>query len=116
MKLPIDTSSIIFSVAIPPEPARDWETKEQRTDPDGQPLYAIQLVALGQGTAQILPVKFAGRAEGLMQGTPVKVTGLVATPWSLNERFGVSFKAASIEPLAAAHAGRNGHEEKAVKA
>ena len=110
MRLPIDTSAITFSVALPPEPARDWETKEQRTDPDGQPLYAVQLVALAQGSAQILPVKFPGKADGLAQGTPVKVTGLVATPWTLHDRFGVSFKAQSIVP---AHVGGNGAEAKA---
>ena len=112
MRLPIDTSTITFSVALPPEPAKDWETKGQRTDSDGVPIYAVQLVALGEGTAQILPVKFAGKPDGLTQGMPVKVTGLFATPWAMNERFGVSFKAQRIEPLVAAHAS-NGQEAKA---
>ncbi|MGH2689095.1 MAG: hypothetical protein ACRDKW_09865 [Actinomycetota bacterium] len=112
MKLPIDTSAIVFSVALPPEPARDWDTKEQRIDADGQPVYAIQLVALGEGSAQILPVKFAGKPEGLTQGMPLKVTGLFATPWSMNDRFGVSFRAQSIVPAIPAQAA-NGAEAKA---
>jgi hypothetical protein len=105
MKLPIDTSAILFSVGIPPEPARDWETKQHRTDQDGQPLYAVQLVALSQGSAEILPVKFAGKPEGLTQGTPVKVTNLIASSWQRDGRFGVSFRADSIEPRVPAHGG-----------
>jgi hypothetical protein len=112
MKLPIDTSAIVFSVALPPEAAKDWETKEQRTDHDGQPLYSVQLVALGQGSAQILPVKFAGTPDGLTQGMPVKVTGLFATPWSMGERAGVSFRAERIEPAPPVHAA-NAAEAKA---
>jgi hypothetical protein len=112
MRLPIDTSAIVFSVALPPEPAKDWDTKEQRTDHDGQPLYSVQLVALGQGSAQILPVKFAGTPDGLTQGMPVKVTGLFATPWSMGERAGVSFRAERIDPAAPVHA-TNGAEAKA---
>lgn len=114
MKLPIDTSAITFSVALPPEPARDWDTKEQQADQDGQPLYAVKLVALGEGSAQILPVKFAGRPDGLVQGIPVKVVGLVATPWEMHDRFGVSFRAQSITP--AIPAGAANGEAKGARA
>jgi uncharacterized Zn ribbon protein len=114
VKLNIDTNGMSFLVAVAPEPARDWETKEPRVDADGQQLYTVQLVALGEGTAQILPVKVAGDVTALLQGTPVKVIKLVATPWSMNDRTGVAFKAERIEPLVAAHAA-NG-EAKAGKA
>jgi hypothetical protein len=109
MKLKVDTAGMQFLVAVAPQPAKDWDTKEQRVDADGQPVFSVQLVALGDGNAQILPVKVAGDPGPLAQGTPVKVTNLVATPWSMNERFGVSFKAERIEALVAA----NGAAEKA---
>jgi hypothetical protein len=109
MKLKVDTAGMQFLVAVAPEPARDWDTKEQRVDTDGQPIFSGQLVALGDGNAQILPVKVPGDPGPLPQGTPVKVTGLVATPWSLDQRTGVSFKAERIEALASA----NGSNEKA---
>jgi len=35
---------------------------------------------------------------GIRQGHPVKVTGLVAQPWTMNDRAGVAFRAARIEP------------------
>ena len=38
----------------------------------------------------------------LGQGTPVKVHGLVAQPWTMADRSGVSFRAARVEPAVAA--------------
>src|SRR5947199_7275816 len=109
MKLPIDVSELQFLVAVPPVPVTDFETKTPRADENGQPLFTVQLVAMGDGKADILPVKFAGAPGALGPGTPVKVTGLVATPWSMGDRSGVSFKAASVE--AAVPVGRNGSSE-----
>jgi hypothetical protein len=40
-----------------------------------------------------------GLPSGLRQGHPVKVSGLVAQPWSMNDRTGVAFRAARIEPV-----------------
>jgi len=61
----------------------------------------VQLIALGEGEAEILAVKVAGLPSGLRQGQPVKVTGLVAQPWSMNDRAGVAFRAARVEPVVA---------------
>jgi hypothetical protein len=36
-------------------------------------------------------------SAAIRQGAPVKVTGLVAQPWTMNDRSGVSFKAARVE-------------------
>jgi len=35
---------------------------------------------------------------GIRQGAPVKVSGLVAQPWTMADRSGVAFRAARIEP------------------
>ena len=40
-------------------------------------------------------------SSGIRQGHPVKVHGLVAQPWSMNDRSGVAFRAARIEPVVA---------------
>ncbi|MGZ4619463.1 MAG: hypothetical protein ACXV3F_12260 [Frankiaceae bacterium] len=51
------------------------------------------------GGAEILPVKVAGQPSAqVTQGSVVKVSGLVATPWAMGDRSGISFKAARIEP------------------
>jgi hypothetical protein len=98
MRLPIDTSAISFLCALAPEPVVDFETKRPRADENGEPLYVIQLLAMGDGSADLIPVKVPGQPSGIRQGHPVKVHGLVAQPWTMNDRSGVAFRAARIEP------------------
>ena len=104
MKLPIDTTGMNLLGASPAEPVIDFESKRQRVDENGQPIFQVQLVALGESAAELLQVKVAGEPRGVSQGSPVKVVGLMATPWSMGDRSGVSFRAARIEPVAPATA------------
>ena len=101
MKLPVDTSAIAFLCALEPQPVLAFDTKQPRADENGEPLYVVQLIAMTDGAAEILAVKVPGLPTGLRQGHPVKVTGLVAQPWSMNDRAGVAFRAARIEPVVA---------------
>ena len=98
MKLPVDTSAIAFLCALEPQPVLAFDTKQQRADENGEPLYVVQLIALAEGEAEILAVKVPGQPSGIRQGHPVKVHGLVAQPWTMNDRAGVAFRAARIEP------------------
>jgi hypothetical protein len=99
MRLPIDTAAIAFLCALAPEPMVDFETRRPKADENGEPLYVIQLLAMGDGSADLLAVKVPGvPSSAIRQGAPVKVTGLVAQPWTMADRSGVSFKAARIEP------------------
>jgi hypothetical protein len=93
----VDTSAIAFLCALEPHPLLDFQSKQQRADENGEPLYVVQLIALAEGEAEILAVKVPGLPSGLRQGHPVKVSGLVAQPWSMNDRAGVAFRAARIE-------------------
>jgi hypothetical protein len=103
VKLPIDTSSIAFLCALAPEPLIDFETKRPRADENGEPLYVIQLLAMGDGSADLIAVKAPGvPSQAIRQGAPVKVTGLVAQPWTMADRSGVSFRAQRVEPAMAA--------------
>jgi hypothetical protein len=102
VKLPVDTSAIAFLCAMPPEPVVDFETKRPRADENGEPLYVVPLVALGEQSAEILAVKVPGMpSSGIRQGHPVKVVGLVAQPWTMGDRSGVAFRAARVEPVMA---------------
>ena len=102
MRLPIDTSGVSFVVAGGAEPVRDFESKQPKTDETGAPLFAIALMALGDGQPEIISVKVAGTAPTLTAGQQAKVTGLVATPWAMGERSGVSFRATKVEAAAPA--------------
>ena len=102
MKLPVDTSAIAFLCAVVAEPVVDFETKRPRADENGEPLYMVQLIAMTDGAAEIIAVKVPGLpSAGIRQGHPVKVTGLVAQPWTMNDRSGVAFRAARVEPVVA---------------
>jgi hypothetical protein len=99
VKLPIDTSAIAFLCALAPEPVVDFETRRPKADENGEPLYVIQLLVMGEDSADLIAVKVPGvLSSGIRQGHPVKVHGLVAQPWTMNDRAGVAFRAARIEP------------------
>jgi hypothetical protein len=99
MKLPVDTSAIAFLCAVEAEPVVDFETKRPRADENGEPLYVVQLIAMTGGAAEIIAVKVPGQpSTSIRQGHPVRVHGLVAQPWTMNDRSGVAFRAARIEP------------------
>ena len=69
MKLPVDTSAIAFLCALAPEPVVDFETKRPRADENGEPLYVVQLLAMGDGSADLLAVKVPGvPGAGVRQG------------------------------------------------
>jgi hypothetical protein len=104
VKLPVDVSAISFLCAMAPEPVVDFETKRPRADENGEPLFAVQLVALAEGSAEIIAVKVAGAAPAVRQGQPVKVLGLVAQPWTMGDRAGVAFRAQRVEAIAAQQA------------
>jgi hypothetical protein len=99
--MPIDTSGLAFIVAGAPEPVLDFETKQQRVDDSGAPLSSIALMVLGEGQPEIISVKLAGAVPSLAVGQSAKLHGLVATPWSMGDRSGVSFKSSKVEAGAA---------------
>jgi len=98
--LPIDTSAMTFLVGASAEPIRERGTNRQRTDPEtGEPLFAVQLVALIEGRANVITVKVPGEPPALPQGAQVRVLGLVASPWTMEGRSGVAYRARRVEPL-----------------
>jgi len=98
VKLRFVTSAIAFLCALESQPVLAFDTKQPRADENGEPLYVVQLIALAESEAEILAVKVPGLPSGIRQGHPVKVHGLVAQPWTMNDRSGVAFRAARIEP------------------
>jgi hypothetical protein len=113
MRLPIDTTGVLFLCALAPEPVIDFETKRQKGDVNGEPLHSVQLVLLADGGAEVISVKIVGSpATGLVSGAPVTVTGLVANTWAMGDRSGVSFKANSIQPVTATPVARGNAADK----
>jgi len=83
----------------------DFESRRPKTDEHGTPLFQVALVAMSDGAADVIAVKVPGEPKGLAQGAHVRPAGLVAVPWTMGERSGVTFRATRIEPIAPARAG-----------
>jgi hypothetical protein len=115
MRLPIDTSRLKFLVVAPAEPLRQYEEGKPReawaprTDVNGEVLWRVQLVALGDGEAEIIRVAVAGDPK-VSQGEMVAVDGLTAQAWELDGRSGMAFRAQGVHSPAA----RSGSGEKAA--
>ena len=102
MRLPVDTSVVHFVSAGPSEPVVDFDTKQPKTDANGTPVNQVHLFVVGDGgTREVITVKVSGEIRGLGLFTPVKVTDLLATTWSMADRSGVSFSASKIEAVIA---------------
>lgn len=97
VRLPIDTSQLTFLCAAPARPVTDFETKQHKADlTTGELLYNVQVVALDSEGAEVIQLKVAGDPK-VGQGAMLKLEGLVALPWSMGERSGVSFRASKVE-------------------
>ena len=68
MRLPIDTSRLQFLVVSGAEPLKKYEDGKPReawaprVDENGEVLWRVQLVALGDGEAEIIRVAVPGRS------------------------------------------------------
>jgi hypothetical protein len=101
MRLPIDTSRLKFLVVAPAEPLRQFEEGKPReawaprTDVNGEILWRAQLVALGDGEAEIIRVAVPGDPN-VSQGEMVRVEGMTAQAWEMEGRSGMAFRAVAI--------------------
>ncbi|MDA0164232.1 hypothetical protein OM076_28435 [Solirubrobacter ginsenosidimutans] len=104
MRLPIDTSRLQFLVVAEAEPLKKFEDGKPReawaprVDENGEILWRVQVVALGDGEADIIRVVVPGD-PGVKQAEMVRVEGLTAQAWEMEGRNGMSFRAASIRPV-----------------
>src|SRR4051794_11906893 len=102
MRLPIDTSRLKFLVVSGAEPLRQYEEGKPReawaprTDVNGEVLWRVQLVALGEGEAEIIRVAVPGDPK-VAQGEMVALDGLTAQAWEMDGRSGTAFRAQAVK-------------------
>ena len=101
MKLEIRTDGVEFVVSREPQAKNDGEGRQKADRETGELLYVTELVAMDDGGAEVIKVTTAG-APKVTKRQPVRVVGLVATPWNMDGRGGVAFRADSLTPLPAA--------------
>ncbi|HWG72949.1 MAG TPA: hypothetical protein VG184_02715 [Acidimicrobiales bacterium] len=97
MRLPIDTGALSFICAGAPEAVVDYDTRRPKTDEAGMPLYSLPVVAMSDGTAEVISVKVAGEPKTATPGSALRLVGLVALPWAMGDRSGVAYRAARVE-------------------
>jgi hypothetical protein len=107
VRLPIDTSKLQFIVVAAAEPMQRYEEGRPReawaprTDAtSGAVLWRVQLVALGDGDAEILSVTVPGEPK-VAQAEIVRVDDLTAQAWELDGRSGMAFRASAIRSTSA---------------
>jgi hypothetical protein len=98
MRLPIDLSSLQFIAGSDPAGVLDMERRPRADKATGELLWGLDLVVLGgEDGAEVWPVRVVGEPKGIKIGVPLRVTGLVAAPWEIEGRHGISFRAKLIE-------------------
>jgi len=98
MRLPIDTSAMGFIAAGAPEPVLDYTTRRPKTDANGEPLFAIKVMAMADGAAEVVTVKVPGEPKGVTAGTQLRLHGMFGLPWVMDDgRNGVAFNAERVE-------------------
>jgi len=101
VRLPIDTSRLKFLVVAPAEELRQFEEGKPREawaarkDANGDVLWRVQVVALGDGDAEIIRVSVPGDPK-VGQGEMVRVEGMTAQAWEMDGRSGMAFRATTI--------------------
>lgn len=98
--IPVDVSRVTTYVggAIVPATTNDGSP---RRDASGRPQLNVPIVAVSEtATAEAFVVRVPGPLPQLQVMTPVKLVGLVARPWSMETRSGVSFSAETLQPVA----------------
>ncbi|MHB8506491.1 MAG: hypothetical protein ACYDEN_12365 [Acidimicrobiales bacterium] len=98
MRLPIDTTAMGFIAAGAPAPVLEFDTGRPKVDPNGLPLFAVGLMAMADGAAEVITVKCAGEPQGMTAGVALRVVGLYREYYEVGERSGIPFRAATIEP------------------
>jgi hypothetical protein len=98
--LEIRTEGVEFVVSRTPRPKNDNDGRQKADRDTGELLYATELVAMDDSGAEVIKVTTAGDPKvGKRQS--VAVRGLVVTPWNVDGRSGLAFRAESLSPVKA---------------
>jgi hypothetical protein len=98
MQLEIRTEGVEFVVSRAPQPKNDNDGRQKSDRETGAPLHVTELVAMDDTGAEVIKVTTAGEPK-ITKRQPVMVVKLVATPWNIDGRGGVAFRADAIVPV-----------------
>jgi hypothetical protein len=105
MRLPIDLSNLSFIAGSDPAGVLDMDRRPRADKATGELLWGLDLVVLGgEDGAEVWPVRMVGEPKGIRTGQALRVEGLIAAPWEIEGRHGISFRARVIEAAGPASA------------
>lgn len=104
MRLEIRTEGVEFVVSRLPQPKNDADGRQKADRETRQPLFTTELVAMDDTGAEVIKVTTAGEPK-VVKRQGVAVRRLVATPWNVDGRGGVAFRADAIAPFTAPGSG-----------
>ena len=98
MQLEIKTEGVEFVVSRAPQPKNDNDGRQKADRDTGTPLHVTELVAMDDTGAEVIKVTTTGEPRVTTRQL-VTVVKLVATPWNIDGRGGVAFRAEAISPV-----------------
>ena len=98
MQLEIKTDGVEFVVSRAPQPKNGNDGRQKTDRETGELLHVTELVAMDETGAEVIKVTTAGQPR-VTKRQAVTVVKLVATPWTIDGRGGVAFRAESITPV-----------------
>ena len=104
MQLELMTDGVEFVVSRAPQHKNDNDGRQKTDRETGAPLHVTELVAMDQSGAEVIKVTTAGEPN-VVKRQLVTVVKLVATPWNIDGRGGVAFRADAIAPVPTTPAG-----------
>ncbi|PZS16048.1 MAG: hypothetical protein DLM60_15970 [Pseudonocardiales bacterium] len=114
MQLELKTEGVDFVVSRAPQPKNDNDGRQKADRETGELLHTTELVAMDDTGAEVIKVTTAGQPR-VAKRQLVTVVKLVATPWNIDGRGGVAFRADAItavpvtaSPAATAGSARTG--------
>jgi hypothetical protein len=103
MQLELKTDGMEFVVSRAPQHKNDNDGRQKTDRETGAPLHVTELVAMDETGAEVIKVTTAGEPK-VVKRQLVTVVKLVATPWNIDGRGGVAFRAEAITPVPTAPA------------
>jgi hypothetical protein len=104
MQLEIKTEGVDFVVSRAPLPKNDNDGRQKTDRETGAPLHVTELVAMDETGAEVIKVTTSGEPR-VAKRQLVTVVRLVATPWVIDGRGGVAFRADAVLPVPTTAAG-----------
>lgn len=101
MKIPVKTDAMTFICGSAPEAVVDFATNREKVDKaTGTAIFSTSLIAITEDGPEVIAVRTIGKPTSVVVGESVRVLDLTATPWSMGERSGTSYKATKVTGVA----------------